>query len=357
MSDPYASVVGQPRAVAALRAAARAPVHAYLLVGPADVGARGVARAFAAGLLCPSGGCGTCSTCSRVLGERHPDLVVFEREGASISKAQIDEVLRVASRPPSEGDRKVLVLVDLHLVAQQYPRLLKTVEEPPPSTVFVLLAESVPPDLVTVASRCVRVDLAPAPAEAIAAALVREGVAPEEAEAVAAASGGRIERARLLARDTGFAARQALWRGVPARLDGSGATIAVLAEQLLASIETVLDPLRDRQAGEVAALDERIALHGGKASGKRDLDDRHKREQRRARLDELRFGLLALESVYHEAAIGGPGASGHAGPAGRAAAIAAIEAIDAAGESLVRNPNEGLLLQGLLARLTELALT
>ncbi len=75
----FDAVVDQAEAKEQLRAAARRPVHAYLLVGGADLGARQLARAFAAALLCPHGGCGACEVCRRVLSGVHPDLVEFER--------------------------------------------------------------------------------------------------------------------------------------------------------------------------------------------------------------------------------------------------------------------------------------
>nr|MDP9442772.1 DNA polymerase III subunit delta' [Actinomycetota bacterium] len=211
VSPLYAGVVGQAAAVANLRAAARAPVHAYLLVGQAGTGVREAARAFAADVLCAAAGCGVCRSCANALAERHPDLVFVERSGASIRVQEIDEVIRLASRPPSEGCFKVIALVDFHLVDQHYARLLKTLEEPPPSTVFLVLAEQVPPELVTIASRCVRIDFAAVPAEVITSVLVSEGTHPALAEEVALAAAGRLDRARLLAADPGFSGRRAAW--------------------------------------------------------------------------------------------------------------------------------------------------
>jgi DNA polymerase-3 subunit delta' len=348
--DLYGDVVGQERAVENLRAAARQPVHAYLFVGPSGTGMREAARAFAADVLCPNGGCGSCRSCRIALAEHHPDVVFVERTGASIRAGEIDEVIRLAVRPPSEGRYKVIVLVDFHLVDQQYPRLLKTLEEPPASTVFVVLAERLPPELVTIASRCVRVEFAPLAPAAIASALEDEGVDPTAAAEVAAAAGGRIDRARLLVGDAGFAARQAAWRSVPARLDGSGAAIATLADQLLATLDSLLEPLRARQAEEVAELDRRVAEYGERGSGRKELDERHKREVRRVRADELRFGLTSLAAVYRDALV-----AGGSSVVDRAGAIAALRALDEAGEALIRNPNETLLLQGLLVALTDAA--
>ena len=354
MSALYDGVVGQDRAVANLRAAARAPVHAYLFVGPTGVGVVEAARAFAADVLCASEGCGTCTSCRNALVQRHPDVSVIERTGASIRAVEIDEAIRLAVRPPSEGRFKVIVLVDFHLVDQQYPRLLKTLEEPPPSTVFVVLAERVPPELVTIASRCVRVDFAPLTGAAIEAALVTEGVAADVAASVAEASGGRIDRARLLASDPGFAGRQEAWRSVPSRLDGTGAAVAVLADELLGSLESVLEPLQARQAAEVAEVEARIAAYGERGSGRKELEERHKREVRRVRADELRFGMASLAGVYRDALVGAGGAS-TLPMVTAAGAVRAIRSLDAAAEALVRNPNETLLLQGLLVLLSEAA--
>ncbi len=193
----FEAVVGQDRAVAQLRAAARAPVHAYLLTGPPGAGKRDAARAFAAALLCSEGGCGECDVCVRVAAEVHPDLVVVERQGPYITVAQAREIQRLAFRTPNERSRKVLVLSDFHLVREAAGTLLKVVEEPPASTVFVVLAEHVPPELVTIASRCVRIELVALGRDDLVAALAVEGVDPGTAAEVAEAAGGRLDRARL----------------------------------------------------------------------------------------------------------------------------------------------------------------
>ena len=80
---------------------------------------------------------------SRLAG-RHPDLHEFERAGPYITVEQADSIIREANRSGVESDRKVLVLVDFHLVQPAVEaKLLKTIEEPPAGTVFVVLAETV----------------------------------------------------------------------------------------------------------------------------------------------------------------------------------------------------------------------
>lgn len=185
----WTGVAGQDSAVAQLRNSTLNPVHAYLFHGPAGAGKRAAARSFGAALLCPRGGCGTCDVCLRSLAEVHPDLIVVEREGASISVDQAREIIRLALRSPTEGRRKVLVLVDFHLVSTAGPTLLKIIEEPPESTVFVILADQITNELVTIASRCSKVPFAPIPRAFVIASLIADGLDQEAAERVALARG------------------------------------------------------------------------------------------------------------------------------------------------------------------------
>ena len=340
-------VVGQPGVVAQLEAAAVAPVHAYLLVGQPGAGARAAAEAFAAALLCPRGGCTECRDCRLALSGEHPDVVVHVPAGASMLRAEGEEIVRLAMRSPVEGARKVIVLHEMHKVSVIAPMLLKTIEEPPASTVFVLLADFVPSELVTIASRCVRIEVPPVATSTIEAVLLDAGAPAADAAAASAACGGSLERARLLVTDGGLAARREQWAAVPRRLDGSGAAVVVVVDELRQLVEAAGQPLAAAQEAEAAELQERIAQHGERGSGRKQLEDAHRRAQRRHRAEELRFGLATLARRYGQAVAAGEGDP--------AAVLGAVRAIDGAAEALVRNPNETLLLQSLLLRLPSLA--
>ncbi len=351
--DPgvFAEVVGQPDAVAVLRAAARRPVHAYLFHGPGS-GARVAARCFAAALLCPDGGCGACEHCRRALAGSHPDLVVVERTGAALGVDEARRLTTLAQRRPLEAARQVLVVADVHLAGRSAPALLKTVEEPPPSTVFVLLAEDVPRDLVTVASRCVEVRFPPLGTGTVAGWLAVQGVDPDRARAVAEGSGGDLDRARLLAGDPGYAARLELWRSVPARLDGSGAVAGELARSLLEATEAALGPLRAVHAAELERLDEEATSLGERGvPGRKAVTDRHHREERRWRTDELRHGLGVMARAYRERVADSVRPTAGADPMAEQGFEAAVALISDAAASFTRNPNETLLLESLLVRL------
>ncbi len=346
VDELWVGVVGQDRAVAQLRASTLTPVHAYLFSGPPGVGKLAAARAFASALLCPRGGCGHCSVCVRAQAQAHPDLVVVEREGASISVDQAREILRLALRSPVEGERKVLVLVDFHLVTVAAPTLLKIIEEPPPSTVFVVLAEQVTPELVTISSRCVQVPFSALSRTTIIDTLIAEGAASVQAAGAAEVAGGRLDRARLLVNDPALGSRLEFWERLPARLDGTGAAVSVIAAETIELLDgAAVGPLVDRQQAEVAALDARLEASGsrGSAGVRKELADRHKREQKRVRDDELRFGLGVMSRRY--GAVLASGASEAGG------ALAAIALINATNEHLERNPNLALLLQSLYLRL------
>ncbi len=347
MADVFDRVVGQERAVAHLRAAVPSPVHAYLLVGPPGTGKRQAARALAAALLCPRGGCGECDVCVRTLAEVHPDLLVVEREGPFLSIERAREIRRLAMRTPNEADRKVLLLTEFHLAQDAVAPLLKVVEEPPASTVFVILADHVPPELVTIASRCVRIDFGPLGTEVLAGVLMGEGIAADVARDVAEAAGGRLDRARLLASDQGFGARRTAWRSVPTRLDGTGATVAVMAAELVDLLASAaVGPLEARHAAEAAELEERVKVSGERGSGRKDLATRHRRELRRLRTDELRFGLATLAALYRDALVDGG--------ADATACLDGLDALQKASEALTYNPSEALFLQALLLRLPPL---
>jgi DNA polymerase-3 subunit delta' len=344
----WADVVGQDRAVATLRRAATAPVHAYLFVGPPGTTKDEAARAFAALLLTGSEEAGTRDARLALAGE-HPDVREIVRVGPAISAEQAAEIVRQAALSPVEGDRKVLILHEFHLLnAVGAGRLLKTIEEPPASTHFIVLADFVPVDLVTIASRCVRVEFGPIAADNLEARLLAEGGDTAQAAAAAASAAGDLTRARLLAADPQFAERRRAFAELPHKIDGTGATVVAATNDLLARIEAAAAPLVARQAEELADLEERERRLGSRGSGRAAIEARHKRELRRHRTDELRSGLATIAASYRDALVDGTAPHDDT-------LVAAVERIHATIESFEHNPNETLMLQSLLWSLPALS--
>jgi DNA polymerase III subunit delta' len=340
--------------MAQLQAAVAAPVHAYLFVGPAGSGRRAAARAFAAELFAHGAGQdeGAADRHRRLaLAEQHPDLAVVERKGASIPVGDRERpeegsarwVVQRAPLSPVDATRSVFVLLDFHLVRDAAPVLLKTIEEPAPHVVFIVVADEVTPELVTIASRCVQVQFGSIPEALVADRLVADGVDPALAADAAAASLGSIERARLLVDDPRLVVRRDAWRAVPDRLDGTGATAAEVALELAAAIDDAQAPLDGRHTAEMAELAERIQATGERGAGRKDLEARQRREARRLRTDELRFGFAVVSDRYREQLT----AAANPRPA-----LDALQALRDASEELVRNPNEALMLQALMLRLS-----
>ena len=238
----------------------------------------------------------------------------------------------------------MLILHEFHLLRPEAAaRLLKSIEEPSAGTTFVICADAVPSDLVTIASRCVRIDFRAIPDDLIAGALIAEGVDEGAAATAAAAANGNLDRARLLAADPTLDERSRAFATLPERIDGTGATAMSLVDELLGAIEQAAAPLAARQEEEVTALNERIAQLGERGSGRRQLEERHKRELRRHRVDEIRSGLATLASAYRDALVQRPEAVERPD-----SVIDAVGRIHKALEDLERNPNETLLLGSLV---------
>ena len=176
--------------------------HAYLLVGPDQIGKTTLALEFARLLQCTgraaddTEACGVCAACRKTAHGTHPDVSVLEPPAGKqwLPVEQVRELLRTAYLAPYEGRWRIFVLPNVErLRAESVNALLKTLEEPPPG-VLLLLTSTEPEQLLpTVTSRCQVVSLHPLAPEEIARALVeRWGASPTEAEALAGLAGGRL---------------------------------------------------------------------------------------------------------------------------------------------------------------------
>ncbi len=352
----FDGVVGQEDAVAALRAAARKPVHAYLFLGPSGNGGLTAAHGFAAALLCPDGGCGECATCRAALAGTDPDLHVVRRSGASVSKEMIRQVVQLAHRRPLASSRQVIVVPDMHLVLDRAPVLLKALEEPPGDTVFVLLADEMNADLVTIASRCVVVPFPQVPRDVVLHWLAAAGVADDLAAAVTDSSGGNPERARVMLEDPDVAARVALWASVPEELRIAGASAAGLTRRVLESADRAVEPLRAEHGRQLESLTEAAKEMGERAlPGRKEIVDQYQREERRFRTDALRAGLGVLARTYRNHVTAAATGAVPVGDQDVRSAATAVGLITEVAQALPRNPNEALLLQSLFVRLGALA--
>ena len=339
-------ILGQPQATRRLNAALDNPVPAYLFVGPTGVGKRAAAAQFAGALMASADPSGAERHRRLAVAERHPDLLVFERAGQTITAEQAREVVRVSATSPIDAPLKVIVLVDFHLVGDQTAMVLKAIEEPPATTRFVILATEIPPELVTIASRCVEIAFGPVPRDVIIAELLDIGIDQAGAEACAEAAGGDLERARLLASDPDLVVRLDTWVEIAGSLNGAGNPAATGVERLLALVDGAAAQVKARHEADLDELARRVEQTGERGSGRKDLEARHRRELRRHRTDEFRAGMARLGAFYRDELL-----AGRMAPDEMAAACGAVSE---ASQALARNPNERLLLQDLFCRLPQL---
>lgn len=176
--------------------------HAWLVTGPPGSGRSVAALCFAAALQCTSDGtpgCGQCKACSTTMAGTHADVRRIIPEGLSIGVDSMRAIVQIASRRPATGRWQIVVIEDADRLTEGAANaLLKVVEEPPPSTVFLLCAPSVDPEdiAITLRSRCRHVALVTPRVDAIAGVLVATDGLPEK-DAAWAASVSEIGRAHV----------------------------------------------------------------------------------------------------------------------------------------------------------------
>src|SRR6201991_4956071 len=196
--------------------------HAWLFTGPPGSGRSVAARAFAAALQCPFHGCGQCPSCHTVMASTHSDVREAVPGGLSISVRSVRQLVQSAARRPVAGRYQVLIITDADRLTENAANaLLKSIEEPPDQTIFLLCAPSDHPEdvAVTIRSRCRPGPLRSPSAEAIAAVLARRGgIDAETASWAASVAGGHVGRARRLARDDAARRHRELVLGLPLRV-------------------------------------------------------------------------------------------------------------------------------------------
>ncbi len=293
MGDVFDGVIGHGSVVSLLRRESERPAQAYLFVGPANSGKATIARRFAARLLCPAdAGC-----VRRVMVGAHPDLVAVEPEGRSaITVEQARHAVSQASLAPLVAARKVFLFEEGGAMNDEAANaLLKTLEEPTPTTVFVIVAEAEDDLPDTVASRCRTIVFGRVPESEVEGGLVARGIEPAQAERAARIAGGRPGLAIALATRPEVAHFRQAWLSVPMRVSEHPGDAYVLADEVTAACEPLLTALREDQAERTAAAEE-----GGSAG--RALRERHERELRRATASLYVSGLEILAGFYRDAA-------------------------------------------------------
>ena len=285
----------QPDARRLLAAAlAEGPAHAYLFHGPAGVGKRSAALAFAGELL---------GDRDRVARRIHPDLYIVEPLGDQIRIDEIRALRRDLHLRPFEADRRAYVVFSAELMNEDAAdALLKDLEEPPAYAVLVLVADDLGPLPETIRSRCQPVPFRRLPERAVREVVVarRPGLSPEEVTALARVAGGRLDRAERLL-DPPAAARRTRMLDVARSVYADADFDPSAAARVL--LEAVTACGRDAREQAEQQLD-------GLDLPARAAEQRLRRAQRGAERDELLLALEEIAAWYRDLVVVAAGAEG-----------------------------------------------
>ena len=301
---------GQDAAVASLSAAARGDAegmtHAWLLTGPPGSGRSTLAYAFAAALIAMDEH--DENTMRQVLAGTHPDLTALRTERVIIT---IDEARRLVERAaysPSLGRHRVIVVEDADRMTERTSNvLLKSLEEPPERTVWILCAPSEADLLPTIRSRVRSVRLRE-PGVADVASLVadRTGASPEIAEQAARHAQRHIGMAQRLATDEGARARRDETLRAVLAVRNVGDVVAVAARIVEVATDDAKALTAERDATERAEFLRTIGVTEGQAvppavrSQLSALDEDQKRRATRSLRDGIDRVLTDLQSMFRD---------------------------------------------------------
>ena len=272
--------------------------HAYLFVGAPGSGKTKAAQALAGALVCPQGGCGSCDECIRVKHRTHPDVHLYAPGSATgYLVDQVRAIIDDVALAPVRGTRKVYVLERAEqLSASSANALLKTLEEPPASCTFILLASTADAVLPTIRSRCQVLSFELLSADAAEHAVTQAtGASPEDAR-VALALTGSPERAAEYLRSK---ARQDVRRRVVQALSELSRMdeweVLVAARELA---EAVRVPLEDVKAAQEALAEQNSDFLTPAAL--KELEARNKRELSARERSGMMEAIASAESLLRD---------------------------------------------------------
>lgn len=313
-------VIGQERTVATLQGAvadASQMTHAWLLTGPPGSGRSTAAGAFAAALLCPHGGCGTCHECRTALDGSHADVTITATQGLSIQVRDARDLAQLAQHRPSVGHWRVIIIEDAdRLTERAADALLKALEEPVERTVWLLCAPSLEDVIITIRSRSRHVRLRTPPVEAVADLLVRrDGIEPTMATYAARAAQSHVGLARRLARDEGARTRRRNTLLLAGGIRSLGEAMDAAANLASIASEESTASSAERDAAEKARLLEQLGADPAARtqpphvrSQVASLEKEQKTRATRFGRDVIDRALVDLLSIYRDALVTQAGA-------------------------------------------------
>jgi DNA polymerase-3 subunit delta' len=308
----FRDVVSQPEAVSELlRSIEQAQNnihHAWLFTGPPGSGRSQIALAFAAALLCSEGGCSSCSSCEMIRVGNHPDVLVLNTERVQISIDEVNEFIEKSIHMPAIGKYRIMLVEDADRMSERTSNvLLKSLEEPPKGTIWMLCAPSEADLIPTIRSRVRRIQLKVPTVEAVAQLLVdKYGIGFELAQQSAAQAQSHVGMARRLASNSGARDRrkQALQAvlgitDIPSAIKAAE-NLAKLAESDGAQLTGEQDDFERQELMTRLGVTEDSKLNASSRSQLKKLEESQKRRATRSKRDGLDRILVDLMGLYRD---------------------------------------------------------
>ncbi|MDD4503262.1 MAG: DNA polymerase III subunit delta' [Clostridiaceae bacterium] len=242
----FNDMIGQRIIVESLRNAVKNNMitNGYIFSGPKGCGKKLMAYIFSMALNCSctvsERPCGSCSSCIRTSSGNHPNLEIVKPTGQSIKIKQIRQIISDVAKKSFESGYKIIIIENAEKMTHDaQDAFLKTLEEPPANTVFLMLAENHNLLLPTIVSRCQVYQFKPVDAEEMKNFIeVRYDYAPMDVETAVMQSNGVVGKALELLKDKeGDRVRTAYISILDKALTGNGSEALLLASEVVANKE------------------------------------------------------------------------------------------------------------------------
>jgi DNA polymerase III delta prime subunit len=268
--------------------------------------------------LCKNSGCNECAICKSIINQRNPDVLIKSFTSRALTVAEARTIVQVSRLAPQLSMRRIIVIPELHLADEAVAVLLKTIEEPPPSASFILIADRITARLITLASRSQVIH--------INAFAFESEVSQDEQE---------------------------FWKSIKNRLEPAGYTIANLINEIKDFINSSQNELKKSQVSEKQSL-AKIYQRDPDSCAKvmADLEQYHQKELRHNRISLISRGLLILAELYlNEIKTSFEKGSHHVYLSENRISLDKATYLTEISKEFVRNPNEDALIQAALIKL------
>ena len=293
--------------------------HAWLVTGPPGSGRSNAAKYFACALQCENPqidpqtqeleyGCGECKACVSVLKNTHPDVTQMATEKVIINREEVQELVSIASQAPIQGKWRVIIVEDADRMTEVTSNvLLKSIEEPPAKTVWILCSPTPNDVIVTIRSRCRNLNLKTPSVEAVTKFLVeKESIEYDVARQAVICAQSHVGMARYLARNPQARINRRELITSPIKVRNVVDAVFVASDLLELATKDANERNEEKNIAEKTALLKSMGLEEGEKvplklnSQIKQLEEEQKRRMTRSIRDNLDRIFVDLLGLYRD---------------------------------------------------------